>query len=127
MQTTPDWSKKNILFIEDDEISSLLVTEILTYTRARLTLSSDGEDGVRKFCKSPEKFDLVIMDLRLPEMDGFEAFEQIRKSKPEVPVIAQTAFFTPEIEQKCKDLGFNEFILKPISRNHLLMSIQKFF
>lgn len=123
----PDWSKKNILFIEDDDISTLLVSEILTNTRAGLTHTSDAEQGVRTFSKAPDKFDLVIMDLRLPEMDGFEAMEKIKTINPKVPVIAHTAYFTPEIEQKCKDAGFDEFILKPVSGNHFMMAIQKYF
>lgn len=120
-----DWNNKVILIVEDDEVSSILLEELLEDTHVRLIVADNGNEAVKIFRKGPQ-IDLVIMDIQLPGMDGFEALKAIREIKSNVPVIAQTAFYTAEMETDCLDAGFDDFIAKPLAIQDLMNKISPF-
>lgn len=119
-----NWAGKSILIVEDDEVNQEFLVAVLSPTSAKIHTAVTGEEAV-KFCKSGNPVDLVLMDIRLPKMNGFDAFAKIREVYPEVPVIAQTAFAMSEDATRCLDVGFSDYVSKPINRKHLLAMINR--
>ncbi|HEY4786094.1 MAG TPA: ATP-binding protein, partial [Bacteroidales bacterium] len=119
-----DWSDKTILIVEDDEINQEFLVAILGPSNANIITASTGEEAV-SICGSDKSIDLVLMDIRLPQMNGYEAFSIIKKENPLLPMIAQTAFAMTEDASRCLELGFSDYISKPINRKSLLSMINR--
>lgn len=124
---TMDWSDREILIAEDVESNYLYIKELLIPTNVKILRARDGQEAVDLF-HSHGTIDLVIMDILMPGMDGYEATAEIRKVKPEIPVIAQSAFtFEGDIQDGLYAGSFNDYIMKPYTRKVLLAVIQKHF
>ena len=119
------WSGKTILIVEDSVVSYRLLTKFLKDTQVKFLYASDGEQAVN-ICKSNELIDLVLMDIQLPILDGLEATNQIKKYKPELPIIAQTANAMDDDKPKIIAAGCDDYVSKPINRLELLQKIHKF-
>ena len=119
--------KCTILVAEDEEINYLFL-EILLKKEIDLNCNilhaKNGEEAI-KICKKNYNIDLILMDLKMPIMDGFEATKQIKKIRPNIPIVAQTAFVSAEDKEKVFSLGFDDFISKPISKEALIAVISK--
>ena len=113
-----------ILIVEDDPVSHAFLTELFQQTGADLYHAADGLEAVNQFRKI-KNIDLVIMDIQLPEMDGFEATRVIRSMKSNIPVIAQTAFAMSDDKEKMKQAGFDDYVSKPIDINQLLAIVHR--
>ncbi len=107
-----------ILVAEDDNINFLLIQKMLHQSAHRIIRAKDGLEAVR-CCAAQPDIDLVLMDIKMPVMDGYAAFEEIRRTRPELPVIAQTAYASPEDEKKIMQCGFRGYISKPINKEKL--------
>ena len=107
------WKDKVILIVEDDEVNYKFLEAVLQNTQAQLLLATNGYQAV-ELCKSISKIDLILMDLRLPKMNGFEATRRIRKFNKTIPIIAQTALVLEKEREKCFEAGCTDQILKPI-------------
>jgi CheY-like chemotaxis protein len=116
-----DWSRKTILVVDDDYTSRILIEEILDFTQVRIEYADDGLRAVN-ICKTSE-IDLVLMDLRMPFMDGFIATKLIRKFLPNLPIIAVSACAFVTDREHCKEVGFNDYISKPFEINNLIEKI----
>ncbi|MCF8374555.1 MAG: PAS domain S-box protein [Bacteroidales bacterium] len=110
-----DWSKNLILVVEDVPSNYLYLEKLLKFTKARLVWAQDGKMAIEKFDENPN-FDLVIMDINLPEINGMDVTRYIRSKNSEIPVIAQTAYARETDKQDCLDAGCNDFITKPIKK-----------
>lgn len=113
----------DILLADDVEINRVLVGAILEPFGHRITAVGDGRAAVAAFLSN--RFDVVLMDVQMPEMDGLEAARAIRTRErslgaPPVPIIAMTAFAGPEDRQVCLEAGMNEFLAKPVKPEVLL-------
>ena len=86
----------------------------------------DGIEAV-EICKSNHEIDLVFMDIKMPNLDGYGAFEKIREFNKKLPIIAQTSYSFPEEVEKIKQLGFNDFISKPLDKERLYELVKKYF
>ncbi|HAS89781.1 MAG TPA: response regulator [Desulfovibrio sp.] len=75
----------------------------------------------------PDNFDMVFMDVHMPEVDGLEAVAEIRKKGLKIPVIAMTTADDPEIQQKCLQSGYDDFLFKPITKEDIFRTLLKFF
>ncbi|MFD1293196.1 response regulator [Lutibacter holmesii] len=117
-------SSKKILIVEDDEISAVYLNEILKNENAKVIHVKNGEDAI-EFCKSNADVDIVLMDIKMHGINGYEAAKEIRKFNKEIIIIAQTAFTFSEIKKKSIEVGCNDFILKPINKEELLQKIKK--
>jgi PAS domain S-box-containing protein len=116
--------KLKILIAEDDELSSVLLLKTLkSYSYETLTVRN-GKEAV-KICQNNPDIDLILMDIQMPEFDGYEATKQIRKFNTKVIIIAQTAFALQSYRDKALEAGCNEYILKPIDKNELIGLINK--
>lgn len=118
--------KLKTLIVEDDEVSRLLITTYVKKVSDTILVAKTGQDAVHVLKNHPD-IDLVLMDIQLPVMDGFEATRQIRQFNEEVIIIAQTASGLSEDKEKTMGVGCNEYMLKPIKRSTLLALVQKYF
>jgi hypothetical protein len=115
-----------ILIVEDDEPSSNLISIIIRKMAKEIIYAQSGTEAV-EVCKNNPDIDLVLMDIQLPEMDGYEATRQIRKFNSRVFIFAQTAFAQNGDEEKAIEAGCNDYISKPIQRDILIEKIQTHF
>jgi PAS domain S-box-containing protein len=115
-----------ILIVEDDKVSELLISINAGKIAKDLKRVNTGPEAV-EFCHIHPDIDLIIMDIKLPGMDGFEATRQIRKFNKDVIIIAQTAFGLSGAREKAIDAGCNEFIEKPVKFAQLNNLIKKLF
>jgi len=114
-----DFSGKTILVAEDDMMNFLLVKEFLLETNANVQHAEDGQKAV-ELCEELNNVDLVIMDIKMPVLDGVEALKRIKKINHEIPIIAFTAHAYEKDKQKLLDKGFDEYISKPVKQEELL-------
>lgn len=119
------WDKKQILVVEDDESSAFLLGEILNGTGATVNFSTDGEAAVAYMRENPET-DLILMDVLLPEMDGFSATRKIKSFARNVIIIAQTAYAFSVDHKQAMDAGCDALITKPVVPSVLLDKIDCF-
>lgn len=103
---------KKALIVEDDPTSYLYVSEMLKKEGARFTWVTNGKQAVDHVRK--ESFDFVVMDLKMPVMDGLEATRQIKDIRPRLFVLIQTAYASPEEEEKARQAGADAFFTKPL-------------
>lgn len=122
----PDSPAIHILIAEDDENSIIYITAILENENAIIFEAMNGKQTVESVKNHPE-IDLVLMDLKMPGMDGFEAIRQIKKLRPSLPIIAQTAYAFAEEEEKAMQSGCDDYISKPIKKQVLVEKIHKLY
>ncbi len=115
---------KVILVAEDDELNYEYLKVIFEPTGAKLIRAKDGSQVI-KICTNLH-FDLILMDIRLPIMNGIQASQQLREMGVKTPIIAQTAFAMDEDEQLCINAGCNSYIAKPLSKEKLFNLVKKF-
>lgn len=115
-----------ILIAEDDNINFLLFQKIMKTKNFKIIRAQNGQEAVNICLNNPE-IDLVLMDIKMPVMDGFEAFEKIHPIRPNLPVIAQTAFSSNEDKERILKEGFSDYITKPINREKLFDLIDNIF
>jgi CheY-like chemotaxis protein len=116
------WPGKTILIVEDAPISYELLKKFLKDTEVKILHASNGEQAV-DMCISKQEIDLVLMDIQLPIMDGLEATLRIKRFRPELPIIAQTANAMNEDRPNILNAGCNDYISKPINKLELLKKI----
>ena len=119
------WNEKQILVVEDDESSAYLLGEILKETGAKVNYSSDGAEAVEFMREHPET-DLILMDIHLPEMDGFTATRKIKSFANHVVVIAQTSYAFSADHHQAEMAGCDAFLTKPLNTTVLLEKIDRF-
>ncbi len=114
-----------ILIAEDDEASYYYLEVVLMRKKYHLLHAVNGADAV-EFVKQNPGIQLVLMDIKMPVMDGYEATRQIRQFNQEIPIIAQTAFAMTDDIEKIERSGFNDYVTKPIKIPDLLSAIEKY-
>ncbi len=112
----PDLSGKRVLLVEDNLLNQQIAKELLLPTRADIQIASNGEQAIRALAETEERYDLVLMDIQMPVLDGIETTKRIRKlpSFAELPIVAMTAHAFDEERNRCLQAGMNEHISKPI-------------
>jgi signal transduction histidine kinase/CheY-like chemotaxis protein/HPt (histidine-containing phosphotransfer) domain-containing protein len=118
----------HILVVEDNEINQQVAREILESAGAIVTIARNGREAVNLMTQGePGAFDVVLMDLQMPEMDGFEATSLLRSDSrfQEIPIIAMTAHALAEERQRCLDGGMNDHISKPIDPDALFATLAR--
>lgn len=119
-----DFSNFTIMIAEDTPYNYEYLHSILQKTGANVIWAKDGIDVLKLFNQS--KIDLILMDIQLPEISGFEATQQIREKDQLIPIIAQTAFAMTEDKEKCLESGCNEVLVKPIRMEEVLSTVAKY-
>lgn len=119
-------NKFQILVVEDDDYAYLLINELLSLHPINLHRAIDGEEAVDNFKNSKIDFDLVLMDIRLPKLNGYDATQRIKEINPTVPIIAVTAFAHSQSIIDCFDSGCDDFIAKPYDINRIVKKIENY-
>ncbi len=110
------WNNRVVLITEDEEVNFFYLKTIFRKTEARILRANNGKEAVDIIREFEGQIDLILMDLNMPVMDGYEAMRIIKTRHPEIPIIAQTAYTLTEDRHKCMKAGFNDYIAKPINR-----------
>ena len=116
----------NVLIVEDDEASAKFLAKIIGGISSNNCIVQTGQEAVNG-AKNIPNLDLILMDIQIPDMNGYEATREIRQFNKEVIIIAQTAFALIGDREKALEAGCNDYIEKPIQKNRLLDLIREYF
>ena len=129
-QGAPDFSAVSILLAEDIEINREIFISLLEDTGAAIDVAQSGRVAVEKFSQNPGAYSIIIMDVQMPEMDGYEATRVIRSLAVDragtIPIIAMTANVFAEDIQQCIDCGMNDHLAKPIDLDAVIEKISRY-
>ena len=120
-----DWKSYTILVVEDVETNLMFIKAALGKTGIRIIWASDGFEAI-KLVQENDNIDVVLMDLRMPNLDGFRATEVIKNVRADLPVIAQTTFTDEMDKDRVFEAGCDDFLAKPIRLDALLSTISKY-
>ena len=123
---TKQIKKLKILIAEDDETSEMLISVNVNKFSTEIFKVTTGTEAIN-VCRQHPVIDLVLMDIQMPEMNGYEATRQIRQFNKDVVIIAQTAYGLSGDREKAIEAGCNDYVAKPINKTELLSIIQKYF
>lgn len=121
---TPRFKKKKIIIGEDDPYSLEMLKFMLKETGIEMFIAKDGEEVIELY--NNEEVDILLLDIRMPKKDGYELIREIRSKNPDIPAIAQTAFAMPEQIKESKEKGFDEHLVKPVSKENLYTVLKKY-
>ena len=118
-----------VLLVEDNEINQQVAIELLKVVGVEIVLASNGREAIEKLTPPSQRFDMVLMDIQMPEMDGYEATRRIREQPwgADLPIIAMTAHAMDEERQKAIEAGMNSHISKPIDPEAMYVTMSKFY
>jgi PAS domain S-box-containing protein len=119
-----DWSGKTILVAEDENSNFEVLKATLSRTNAKVLRANNGKEAV-ELC-SKKKVDLVLMDIRMPEMNGYDATRVIKAKLPDLPIVSLTAYAMAEDREKSLAVGCNDHLSKPIKPHELISKISRF-
>jgi two-component system sensor histidine kinase/response regulator len=126
----PEWplAGSTILLVEDNEINRQIACELLIGAGARIVTASNGREALEKLDAADARFDLVLMDIQMPEMDGYEATARIRSQARyrEMPIIAMTAHAMSSERQKALEIGMDDHISKPIEPEEMIATLKNY-
>jgi CheY-like chemotaxis protein len=120
-----NWEGRKALIVEDDPSAAFLLSEILGHTRMQVETVNTGRDAIEK-CKNDPDIDVVLLDLQIPGISGFEAAAQIKQIRQDLPIIAQSAYALIEEKERAIEAGCDAHISKPINAFDLLIAINHF-
>jgi CheY-like chemotaxis protein len=120
-----NFNGKKILVVEDEEINWLLLKDMLEETGAIMRWAGVGQEAI-DLVASGEKFDLIIMDVKMPIVNGYEATRQIKKMDNTIPIVAYTAYAMPEEEQRCREAGCDDYLSKPVEMKDIYRIVSKY-
>jgi CheY-like chemotaxis protein len=118
------------LLAEDVEINREIVLSLLEPTRLNIECAENGAQAAQMFADAPDKYDMIFMDVQMPELDGYDATRRIRaldvpRAKT-IPIVAMTANVFREDIEKCLEAGMNNHIGKPLNLNDVLKQLRRY-
>ena len=119
------WQNKRILVAEDEDLNWFFIREMLRKTGAEILRAKTGKEALDIARK--QKPDVILMDIKMPVMNGIEATRKIRSFNSEVPIISQTAFVMAEEKEESMQAGSNHFVTKPLDRTIIMELIDCYF
>ena len=124
-ESNPNEILSTILVAEDEIYNFIFIKEILSNIGLTVLHTKEGNETV-EFCKTNPQLNLILMDIKMPVMDGFEAAKKIKEFRPDLPIIAQTAYALDHEREKYSGAAFDDYITKPINKDELLLKIMKY-
>lgn len=121
----PIWKDKVILIVEDDIVNYQFVEALLEKTQVQLLHAENGDQALQ-LCKTISKIDLILMDIKLPDKNGYQITREIKAIRNDIPIVAQTAFSINEVKEKCLASGCQDIISKPVEIELFLTIINKY-
>jgi len=125
METETNTARRAVVLVVDDEEAML---EVFTETLQRLGVDVVGESDPRKAAehvRGGDRFDVAVLDLRMPHVDGFALLEQLRAKQPDLPVIVVTGYPSAESAKRCRDLGVMLYLRKPFDPEELNRQVRR--
>ncbi|MBU1009124.1 MAG: response regulator [Bacteroidetes bacterium] len=119
-----NWSEKTFLIVEDERTNFSLLTIMLRPTKVHIVWAQDGVQAI-EIIEANNNIDLILMDIRLPRMDGYKATAEIKRINKSIPIIAQTAYAMDIEISKAMHAGCDDYVTKPIEKNQLISKISK--
>jgi CheY-like chemotaxis protein len=110
--------QKTVLLVEDHKYNLLVLKKMLERMNITVIPAENGQEAL-DICNGSTDFDLVLMDIKMPVMDGYHAMKEIRKMRPGIRIVAETAYALAGDEKKILAAGFDDYIPKPITRERL--------
>jgi CheY-like chemotaxis protein len=126
MIKNPKVSGLKILIAEDDEVSAMLLTIYVKEFQEQVFRAKTGIEAI-DICYNNPNIDLILMDIQMPGLNGDEAARKIREFNKDVIIIAQTGFGLSGDRENAINAGCNDYMIKPINKDQLLLLIQKYF
>jgi len=120
-----DWSDKTVLIAEDVDDNYLFLKTFLRKTKIKVLWAKDGLEAL-EMIQEHQEIDIVLMDIRMPNMDGYEATRQIKSIRPQLPIVAQTAYALNSDSQKIYNAGCDDYVTKPILGRVLFQKMSKY-
>lgn len=120
-----DWKGKVILIAEDIFTSTRYYQAALKRTNSEILIAKNGQEAV-EIVKENKNIDLILMDIHMPELNGFEATKKIKKINHNIPIVMQTAYILSGEEEKSYEAGCDDFLTKPIDLNKLLSVVNNY-
>lgn len=117
---------KTILLVEDQKYNLLVLKKMLERMGISVIPAENGQEAV-DICKGENEFDLILMDLKMPVMDGYHAMVEIKKIRPGIKVIAETAYALAGDDKKILAAGFDDYLPKPITKESLEATLNRNF
>lgn len=121
----PDWTGHTMLIAEDEELNFILLQGLMLRTKVKIIRAKNGVEAVKQYKDNPD-IDVVLMDVRMPEMNGLEASELILEYDRNADIIAQTAYAISEVAERCQKIGIHRLLEKPIDQGELLAECDKY-
>ncbi|MFC2096292.1 response regulator [Bacteroidota bacterium] len=120
-----DWKNNTILIAEDEDSNYRVLQMALKRTNVNILRAENGKQAI-DICRANKKINLVLMDLKMPEVNGIEATKEIKKVRPDLPIIAQTAYAMTEDKKSTLEAGCVDYLSKPIKANVLISTLNKY-
>ncbi len=123
----PEQSDKdyNVLLAEDNKTNQLIARSLLQRVNIKTMIANNGKEAVDLYQQQQKKIDLILMDLHMPVMNGYEAAKEIRKMSTDVPIVAMTADVILGVKEKCEQSGIYHYISKPFDPDHFIRTIKE--
>jgi CheY-like chemotaxis protein len=126
----PNFEGKRLLLAEDIDINREIVMALLEPTKIKIDCAVNGAEALKLFSQAHGDYDVILMDIQMPEMDGFTASRAIRAldvpNAPSIPIVAMTANVFKEDVEKCLDAGMTDHLGKPLDFNEVLATLKKY-
>jgi two-component system sensor histidine kinase/response regulator len=118
-----------VLLVEDNEINQQIATELLSAAGIDVVVAANGRDALDKVLQGDDSYDIVLMDIQMPDMDGYEVTRRIREEArfADLPIIAMTAHALVQEKQKAADAGMNDHISKPIDPQAMFETLRRHY
>jgi len=120
----PAWKGKTILVVEDEDFNFSYIHELLRRTEAKILRAETGEKALE--IAGASEISLVLMDIKLPDKNGYEVTKKLKALYPSIPVVAQTAFAMVNERERCLSAGCDDYISKPFEPRKLISVLVKF-
>ena len=121
----PVWHNKKVLIVEDYPSNIEYILELLSHTKIKCFVASNGKNALN-LLNEEKLFDIVLMDIGLPDMDGYELAQKLKAIEPKLIIVAQTAFASGSNKDKCLEAGCTDYISKPMSQEKLIEIMKKY-
>ena len=116
----------SVMVVEDEVMNYLYLDEVLRQANANVTWCKNGKEAVETVIVEKKHFDIILMDVKMPVMNGYEATKIIKKNNPNIPIIIQTAYAMPDEKKRGFDAGCDEYLEKPIRQERLMKTLKNF-
>ena len=113
-----------VLLVEDNETNQLIAKSLLQQVGIGTISANDGKEGLELYQQHKDSIDLILLDLHMPVMNGYEAAQEIRKISTDIPLVAMTADVIPGVIEKCKQSGIYHYISKPFNPDRFIQTIK---